>query len=111
MDEILFNELKESICQMKAIERGELTPGRVRVVNPENEVTQARIQLGMTQEAFARLLDTPVGTVRGWEQGRRQPPPSARILMRVATKYPEQVLECAEESARYFSTTDDPDGH
>lgn len=30
--------------------------------------------------------------VRGWEQGRRQPP-SAKVLMRVATKYPKQVLD------------------
>ncbi len=101
MDAELFNELKDSIRQMKAIEKGELAPTRVRVVNPENAVAQARQQLGMTQEAFAQLLDTPVGTVRGWEQGRRQPPPSAKVLMRVAAKYPEQVLECAEEQAGY----------
>ena len=103
MDAELLNELKDSIRQMKAIEKGDLAPARVRVVNPENEVGQARMKLGMTQEAFAKLLDTPVGTVRGWEQGRRQPPPSAKVLMRVATKYPEQVLECAEESADYNS--------
>lgn len=101
MGKALFNELKESIRQMKAIEKGELSPARVRVVNPENEVAQARLQLGMTQEAFAKLLNTPVGTVRGWEQGRRQPPPSAKVLMLVATKYPKQVLECAEDSATY----------
>ena len=103
MDAELFNELKESIRQMKAIEKGELAPTRVRVINPENEVAQARMQLGMTQEAFAKLLDTPVGTMRGWEQGRRQPPPSAKVLMRVATKYPEQVLECAEDAVTYNS--------
>ncbi|MDQ8196303.1 helix-turn-helix domain-containing protein [Coraliomargarita sp. SDUM461004] len=101
MDTELFNELKDSIRQMKAIEAGELAPTKVRIVNPENEVASARIQLGLTQEAFAKLLDTPVGTVRGWEQGRRQPPPSAKVLMRVATKYPEQVLECAEAAAEY----------
>jgi putative transcriptional regulator len=101
MDTELFNELKDSIRQMKAIEAGEVAPARVRVVNPENEVAHARIKLGLTQEAFAKLLDTPVGTVRGWEQGRRQPPPSAKVLMRVAAKYPEQVLECAEDSAPY----------
>lgn len=89
---------------MKAIETGELAPARVRVVNPDNEVAHARMQLGLTQEAFAKLLDTPVGTVRGWEQGRRQPPPSAKVLMRVATKYPEQVLECAEGAAAYNQT-------
>ena len=103
MDAELFNELKDSIRQMKAIEKGELAPTRVRVINPENEVAQARMQLGMTQEAFAKLLDTPVVTVRGWEQGRRQPPPSAKVLMRVATKYPEQVLECAEDAVTYNS--------
>jgi putative transcriptional regulator len=103
MDTELLNELKDSIRQMKAIEKGDLAPSRVRIVNPENEVAQARQELGLTQEAFAKLLDTPVGTVRGWEQGRRQPPPSAKVLMRVATKYPEQVLECAEESADYNS--------
>jgi putative transcriptional regulator len=104
MDTELFNELKDSIRQMKAIETGELAPARVRVVNPDNEVAHARMQLGLTQEAFEKLLDTPVGTVRGWEQGRRQPPPSAKVLMRVATKYPEQVLECAEDAAAYNQT-------
>jgi putative transcriptional regulator len=101
MDAELINELKDSIRQMKAIEAGELAPAKVRVVNPENEVASARIKLGMTQEAFAKLLDTPVGTVRGWEQGRRQPPASAKVLMRVATKYPDQVLECAEDQSAY----------
>jgi DNA-binding transcriptional regulator YiaG len=61
----------------------------------ENEVTHARLKLSMTQAAFAKLLDTPIGTVRGWEQGRRQPPPCAKLLMRVAMAYPERVLECA----------------
>jgi putative transcriptional regulator len=101
MDQELFNELKESIRQMKAIEKGELAPARVRVINLDNEVSQARSQLGLTQEAFAKLLNTPVGTVRSWEQGRRQPPQSARVLMRVAKKYPDKVLECAEESTVY----------
>ena len=101
MDADLLNELKDSIRQMKAIEKGELAPARVRVVHSKNEVAQARQELGLTQEAFAKLLGTPVGTVRGWEQGRRQPPPSAKVLMRVATKYPEQVLECAEDAGEY----------
>jgi putative transcriptional regulator len=72
------------------------------MVHSENEVAQARQELGLTQEAFAKHLDTPVGTVRGWEQGRRQPPPSAKVLMRVAAKYPEQVLECAEDAGEYY---------
>jgi len=74
MDTELFNELKDSIRQMKVIEAGDATPAPVRGVYSEKEVAHARIKLGLKQEAFAKLLDTPVGTVRGWEQGRRQPP-------------------------------------
>lgn len=99
MDPKLFKDLKTSILQMKAIEKGELAPGRLRVVNPDNEVTRARMKLGLTQEAFAKLMEIPVGTIRGWEQGRRQPPSGAKVLMRVAMKYPEKVLECAEQVA------------
>ncbi len=95
MDKDLFNELQASIRQMKAIEKGELTPSRMRIMHPENEVAQARQRLGMTQKEFAHLLGTPIGTVRGWEQGRRQPTPAAKVLLRVASKYPEKVLECA----------------
>jgi len=94
MDKELFEELKTSIQQMKAIEKGELAPSRVRIMHPENEVAQARKKLGMTQKEFAHLLGTPVGTIRGWEQGRREPTPTAKVLMRVASKYPEEVLEC-----------------
>ena len=56
MDTELFKELKDSIRQMKAIEQGDMAPTRVRVVNPENEVTKARLELGLTQEAFVKLL-------------------------------------------------------
>lgn len=55
-------------------------------------VTAARIRLGLTQAAFAQLLETPLGTIRGWEQGRRKPPPCAILLMRVAVEQPEAVI-------------------
>ena len=50
----------------------------------------------MTQEQFAALLDTPIGTLRGWEQGRRQPHKTARILFRIAMQEPEKVLKAAQ---------------
>ncbi|TVP79667.1 MAG: helix-turn-helix domain-containing protein [Puniceicoccaceae bacterium] len=57
-----------------------------------NVVILARQKLGLTQAAFAQLLETPLGTVRGWEQGRRQPPSCANFLMRIAMEAPEAVL-------------------
>ncbi len=50
----------------------------------------------MDAEFLDELKDssTQVGTVRGWES-------ATAVLMRVATRYPEQVLECAEDAAAY----------
>lgn len=95
MEKELFDELQESIQQMKRIQAGEMAPGRIRIHDPENEVTVARKRLGMTQAQFAALLDTPVGTLRGWEQGRRRPHKTARILFRLAAQEPEKVLAAA----------------
>jgi putative transcriptional regulator len=50
----------------------------------------------MTQIQFAALLDTPVGTVRGWEQGRRKPHKTAQILFRLSMQEPEKVLKAAQ---------------
>lgn len=63
-------------------------------------VAAARAKLGITQGAFAQLLETPLGTVRGWEQGRRKPPPCAMLLMRVAVDYPEVIMGLSETDAR-----------
>ncbi|MGJ8641543.1 MAG: helix-turn-helix domain-containing protein [Opitutaceae bacterium] len=93
MDAEQSNELKDSITLRN--EAGSAAASKIRAVDPQNEVTAARIKLGLTQGVFAQLLDTPIGTVRGWEQGRRQPPPCAKVLMRVAMKYPRVVLECS----------------
>jgi aminoglycoside N3'-acetyltransferase len=36
MDEELFQKLKQSVEQMNAIKRGELAPGRIRIVEPRS---------------------------------------------------------------------------
>lgn len=58
-------------------------------------VLAARAKLQLTQSAFARLLETPLGTVRGWEQGRRKPPPCALLLMRIAVEQPDAVMDAS----------------
>lgn len=96
MDKELFDELKESIVQMKKIRAGKMPPGRLRIQTNKNEVAEARNRLKMTQAQFAALLGTPIGTLRGWEQGRRQPHKTARILFRLAMEDPERVLDAAQ---------------
>lgn len=97
MDKELFNELQQSIREMKQIEAGELPPSRVRIMDTDNEMAVARKKLNLTQTQMAALLGTPVATYRGWEQGRRAAHKSARILVRIAARNPKIVFKAAEE--------------
>ncbi|MCH7732625.1 MAG: helix-turn-helix domain-containing protein [Candidatus Marinimicrobia bacterium] len=92
MKEELFNELLESVKQGGAIRRGKLKPGRIFDFKQPN-VQSIRKKYGLSQDKFAKLLGISVGTLRNWEQGRRKPEGPARILLRVAAKHPEAILD------------------
>ena len=59
----------------------------------EPDVRAVRAHYGLSQEKFASLMGISVGTLRNWEQGRRRPEGPARVLLRVAAKHPEAVLD------------------
>lgn len=90
----LFQELIESVKQGGAMMRGELPPGRVFEFET-NDVQAIRKQYGLSQEKFAQLLGISVSTLRNWEQGRRKPEGPAQVLLRVAAKHPEAILDVA----------------
>lgn len=56
------------------------------------DVRLAREKTGLSQERFAAALGLPVATLRNWEQGRFNPDPAARALIRIVSKDPERVL-------------------
>ena len=58
-------------------------------------VMSVRKQLNKSQRAFSKLLGVPVGTIRDWEQGRKQPDSAATTLIKVAQKNPEVLEEIA----------------
>lgn len=98
MRDKLFNELLESVRQAGAIRRGEAQPSRTFRFD-EPDVAAIREQYGLSQEKFAALLGISVGTLRNWEQGRRQPEGAARMLLRVAAKHPTAVLDVARSNS------------
>jgi len=51
----------------------------------------------MKQKLFAVLLGINVSTLMSWEQGRRKPEGPACVLLRVAAKHPEAVLDAVHE--------------
>lgn len=40
----------------------------------ENPIKTLRGRMGLSRSGFAKYLQIPIGTIQGWEQGRRKPP-------------------------------------
>ncbi len=109
----------ELIRAKEQIERGATKPARVwelrpngqggftrRAIDPkafqraqkeawDKSITATREKLGLSQTRFARLLGISVRTLHHWEQGTRIPSGAARVLLRIAARHPEAVLEAA----------------
>jgi putative transcriptional regulator len=87
-----FNELLESVQQGGKIVQGKSKPSRIFRIEDPN-VPEIRKHIGLSQEKFAQLLGVSIATLRNWEQGRRKPDGAARVLLCVAAKHPQIVLE------------------
>ena len=101
----LFDELIESVTQMKAIEAGRLKASRVTRLEdllhadaPDVAALRARFQL--SQAKFAALLGISVSTLQNWEQNRRRPEGPAKVLLRVAAAHPEALLSVTKTPSK-----------
>ncbi|WP_459742001.1 helix-turn-helix domain-containing protein [Pseudomonas sp. 3A(2025)] len=81
MEKNLFDRLVESMTQMDEIDRGERQPSREFHIDAL-QVKKIRQATGLSQVMFAKRIDVAVGTLRNWEQGRREPEGPARALLR-----------------------------
>ena len=96
----LFDELMQSVKEMKAIAAGRTRPSRVTraedlVSEGIPDVAALRARFNLSQAKFAALLSISVNTLQNWEQGRRAPEGPARVLLRVAATHPEALLDSA----------------
>jgi DNA-binding transcriptional regulator YiaG len=55
------------------------------------QVKTIRRALKLSQEEFAASFHIPIGTLRDWEQGRKEPDAAARAYLRVIAREPEVV--------------------
>jgi putative transcriptional regulator len=88
----LFSELVESMTQMNEIVRGDRAPSREFHVDAIS-IKALRAKVGLSQPKFAALLRVDVGTLRNWEQGRREPTGPAKALLLAISKDPTNVLK------------------
>jgi putative transcriptional regulator len=91
MENNLFDRLVESMTQMEEIDRGERQPSREFHVDAL-QVRKIRQATGLSQASFAKRIDVAVGTLRNWEQGRREPEGPARALLKAIHNDPTHVL-------------------
>ena len=99
MKDDVFQELLQSVREGGAILRGEAAPARAfSVADPD--VIEVREIYGLSQAKFAGLLGISVRTLQNWEQRRRKPEGPARVLLRVAARHPEAVLDVVQEEAK-----------
>lgn len=57
------------------------------------DVRAIREALGLSQNAFASTYRIPLATLKGWEQGRRQPDATASAYLSVIAHSPQQTRE------------------
>jgi putative transcriptional regulator len=92
MKDELFAELVASVKEGGAILLGEKEASRTFNLDPL-DIKHIREGYNLTQAQFAAMLGISVSTLRNWEQGRRVPEGPAMVLLRVAEKHPEAVLD------------------
>lgn len=60
-------------------------------MRPVAAVKRIRWQLGLSQSQFADAFGIPLGTLRDWEQHRREPDQAARAYIEVIAREPAAV--------------------
>jgi putative transcriptional regulator len=73
-----------------------LTPQRLAQMNRTPQVKVIRRALGLSQEQFAARFRIPLGTLRDWEQGRKEPDAAARAYLVVIGRNPSAVSEALQ---------------
>jgi len=68
-----------------------LTPERLEDMKQTPRLKVIRRALGLTQEEFAARYQIPLGTLRDWEQGAKEPDQAARSYLRAIAGNPQAV--------------------
>jgi len=86
-----------ALAEAEAMKRGERTGAKIHT--PADIVKRLRTRLGLSQSQFSARFAIPIGTLRDWENGRRQPEGSALALLRVIAYDPDTVAEALADVA------------
>lgn len=89
----LGKRIAGAVREVAAHLRGETLLPTYQVAVPDAiDVAALRARLGLSQAAFARAFGLDVAALQAWEQHRRRPDRTARILLAVIAREPEAVM-------------------
>ncbi|MGF1463761.1 MAG: helix-turn-helix domain-containing protein [Maricaulaceae bacterium] len=83
-------DLIESLGEAVAHAKGDKTTAKEHVLEAP-DVEALRQRLAMSQAEFAEAYRIPLPTLKGWEQGRRQPDATAAAFLNVIASMPEET--------------------
>ena len=84
-------DLEQQLAAIRNHKKGARQQRAYQLKKPDSP-EKIRKQLGLSQTAFAALLNISVKTLRNWEQGQRQPQGPALALLRIIEQHPEVLL-------------------
>lgn len=93
MDKKIFESLKQGLKEAEAFKKGNLSVEPITIKVKVPDVKEIRAATGLSQKDFAKLFGWPVDTVRSWEQGRRLPDHSAKMMLKLIDTDPQYVLD------------------
>ena len=73
-----------------------VTPENIKRMKRTPQVRVIRRALGLSQEDFAARFHIPLGTLRDWEQSRKEPDAAARAYLIVIARNPKAVIDALE---------------
>lgn len=92
MENVLFDDLLQSLKEAKAISKGKAEASRRFQMTP-TDVKAVREQIGLSQSEFAKLMRVSIKTLQNWEQHRRSPTGPAAALLKIVSTAPDIALK------------------
>jgi putative transcriptional regulator len=94
----LGKKVEEGLKEALAWKRGELELEVVEIdPMPKGRVKAIRKGVARSAKAFEARFGIPAATINNWEQGRRRPGPSERLLLEVIARDPGLVERVARD--------------
>ena len=94
-----FDSMTESQRHAAALDDPDaqpVTPDNMERMKRTPQVKVIRRALGLSQETFAEKFHIPIGTLRDWEQNRKEPDAAARAYLIVIARNPKAVSDALQ---------------